>query len=306
MRLAHTVAASLSAIALGLTPVSVLAQDLSLPATYGETALEAGFQPDPFMAQVDAGGPINAAQAVSGCAGWIANAPDYRIMYAANGLPLAFTSVADQDSTLVINAPDGTWHCDDDSGGNGNPAIVFPQPMSGQFDVWVGSYVEGAVFPAVLGVTEILEGGADGSTGVQQFAGAPGADQGGSYGTVDLVSGFTPDPFRAQIMSGGAQDAASLVSGCVGYIADQADYQVNYTAGSLPLVFSVSSMGDTTLVVYAPNGQFYCDDDSGNGDLNPSISFQAPMSGTYMVWVGSYAQGEFHNSSLSVSELYSE
>ena len=57
-----------------------------------------------------------------------------------------------------------------------------------------------------------------------------------------------------------------------------------------------------TLLVRAPNGQFYCDDDSGAG-LNPALTIRNPQSGTYSVWVGSYRQGEFARATLSISEL---
>ena len=73
--------------------------------------------------------------------------------------------------------------------------------------------------------------------------------------------------------------------------------------GNLPLVISVSSNRDTTLVVNGPNGRWYCDDDSGEG-LNPSLRFGSPMSGQYDIWIGSYS-GDYVSGTLSISELYS-
>ena len=44
--------------------------------------------------------------------------------------------------------------------------------------------------------------------------------------------------------------------------------RLNYRAGSYPLIISVASRSDTTLVVNGPDGSWYCDDDGGNYGLN--------------------------------------
>ncbi|HRH21034.1 MAG TPA: peptidase, partial [Brevundimonas sp.] len=81
------------------------------------------------------------------------------------------------------------------------------------------------------------------------------------------------------------------------------DFELTYSAGSLPLIISVNSNADTTLVVNAPDARWYCDDDGGNG-LNPSLRWNAPMSGTYDIWVGTFGGGNAP-ATLSISELYS-
>ena len=130
-----------------------------------------------------------------------------------------------------------------------------------------------------------------------------------AYGTTGLVSGFDPDPFVTPIDAGGDYDASQLgVAGCVGFIARAPDYRINWTAGQtkLPLVFSVLSDADTTLVVNGPQGNWICDDDSGNGALNPSITIADPASGQYDVWVGTFQSGAAQKATLNVSELYSQ
>ncbi|SDL75509.1 hypothetical protein [Maricaulis salignorans] len=129
-----------------------------------------------------------------------------------------------------------------------------------------------------------------------------GSAQAQTYGSVSLRAGFTPDPYRVSITSGGAINANTISSGCRGWIANTMDYQVHYAAGSFNLSFSSTSSSDTTLVVQAPNGNLYCDDDSGNG-LNPIVTIGNPQSGSYSVWVGSYRNGEYAQSTLSISEL---
>jgi hypothetical protein len=130
-----------------------------------------------------------------------------------------------------------------------------------------------------------------------------------NYGTTNLVSGFEPDPFTTNLDAGGDYDASQLnVSGCVGFIARAPDYRINWTAGQtkLPLVFSVLSDADTTLVINDAQGNWTCDDDSGNGALNPSITIANPVSGQYDVWVGTFQSGPPQKASLNVSELYSQ
>lgn len=124
-----------------------------------------------------------------------------------------------------------------------------------------------------------------------------------NYGDVTLYYGFSPDPFTVNLIAGGTIDASySVSSSCRGYITNAPDVQLNYSAGSLPLIISVNSSSDTTLVINGPDGRWYCDDDGGAYGLNPSLRWNAPMSGTYDIWVGSYS-GQASQATLSISEL---
>jgi hypothetical protein len=99
-----------------------------------------------------------------------------------------------------------------------------------------------------------------------------------------------------------------LGGNCTGWIARAPDYRVQWTAGpgGRPLIFSVNSSADTTLVVNDPSGAWRCDDDSGVSGMNPSIRFDSPAGGQYDIWVGTYAQGSLEDSTLHVSELNSQ
>lgn len=127
-----------------------------------------------------------------------------------------------------------------------------------------------------------------------------------TYGSVTLPGGFTPDPYTVSLSSGGSINAAdrNLGSDCRGYIANAPDFRLNFSAGSLPLIISVDSGSDTTLVINAPDGSWYCDDDSGDG-LNPSVRFGSAMSGQYDIWVGTYGSDNLESATLSISELTS-
>lgn len=128
-----------------------------------------------------------------------------------------------------------------------------------------------------------------------------------AYGTVNLTAGFTPDPHVVNVASGGRNDASQTVSSsCRGFIAEAPDVRLNYRAGSFPLILSVNSSADTTLVVNGPDGSWYCDDDGGEQGLNPSLRFNSPQSGQYDIWIGTYGNASNQAAQLHISELYTQ
>lgn len=154
----RTIARTLAAAAalLAVAGSVAVAQNYSLNPTYGTLNLSAGFQPDPQVVNLESGGNINAQTLSSSCRGFIAQAPDVRVNYRAGQYQLMVSADSQTDTTLVINGPDGSWYCDDDSGNNGlNPLIRFNNPQSGQYDIWVGTYGSASLAPAQLYVSEI-------------------------------------------------------------------------------------------------------------------------------------------------------
>jgi hypothetical protein len=144
-----------AASAASLLALPAQAQDFGLEPTYGTVALDAGFPEDPHVVSLQSGGDIDAATLGGACTGFIADAPDYRLNYTAGSFPLLFVAIADVDTTLVINGPDGSWYCDDDSDGQLDPRVTFNAPESGQYDVWVGTYAAAELHEAALYITEI-------------------------------------------------------------------------------------------------------------------------------------------------------
>jgi serine protease Do/protease YdgD len=134
----------------------VVAQNFSRNPSFGTLNLNANFMPDPQVVNVTAGGNIPAERlGGSSCVGTIADAPDVRVNYrAGQGLPLYISVRSNADTTLVINLPNGRWICNDDFDGL-NPGIVMNQPMSGQYDIWIGHYDRGRRVPAQLLISEI-------------------------------------------------------------------------------------------------------------------------------------------------------
>ncbi|HEY0325482.1 MAG TPA: hypothetical protein VGC46_05820 [Allosphingosinicella sp.] len=136
--------------------------------------------------------------------------------------------------------------------------------------------------------------------GAQDFNARP------NYGELTLESGFTPDPRVVNLRAGGDRDAQNLSSSCRGFVTNAPDVRLHFDAGSLPLIISVASGADTTLIVNAPDGSYYCDDDGGVNGLNPAVRFNRPMSGRYEIWVGTYSSGTTQPAELHISEVSSQ
>ena len=123
---------------------------------FGQINLAAGFMPDPARYRVTAGGTHNiAACGGSGWAGWVTQRPDFDLYWngSTSELTIAVES-GNADTVLLVNAPDGSWHYNDDYSGT-NSAITFYNPQAGLYDIWIGSYDGSRRNPAVLVFTEL-------------------------------------------------------------------------------------------------------------------------------------------------------
>ena len=145
--------ASLPIFALLAAPSA--AQNTALDPNYETVTLTAGFEPDPRVISLRAGGNIDASNADSDCTGFITDAPDVRLHYESGSYPLILSVAANSDTTLVVNGPDGSWHCNDDGGEGSNPSIRLEAPESGRYEIWVGTYRSGNSQPARLHISEV-------------------------------------------------------------------------------------------------------------------------------------------------------
>jgi hypothetical protein len=144
------------ATVLALTTVggAAVAQNAGLRANFGSITLNSGFTPDPYTVSVVAGGSVNGGNLPGACTGMISDAPDFELTYRAGSFPLAFRTISSSDTTLIINGPNGQWYCDDDSYGDRDAQVIFRNPQSGVYDVWVGTF-GGGTANATLQITEV-------------------------------------------------------------------------------------------------------------------------------------------------------
>jgi len=107
--------------------------------SYGTFEIVPGFQPDPMIMDLQAGGPDDAAQGSTGCTGYInAEHPDFWLQLPRRLPELHVAAISDEDTTLIIATPDGSWLCNDDTHGL-NPAVTL-DGGAGRYAVWVGTY----------------------------------------------------------------------------------------------------------------------------------------------------------------------
>lgn len=291
--------AAAATVALGLGLGTVAAQDYTLDPINGAAKLAAGFAPDPMVVDVQAGGELDAYEATS-CYGLIEAAPAYRVYYTAGDAPLVFSVTADIDTTLIISDPEGNWVCNDDTNAL-NPEVVFAAPLGGQYDIWVGTFSKAGPITVPLTITGIGAYVTPPTTGQLDFDLPP------VYGAIDLLTGFTPDPQVTEVTAGGPVDIAATpetAGACWGFATAEPTLRLNYTAGStFPLyIYAIAEELDIVLVVNNPDGTWFCDDDSA-GNLDPLVIFDAPISGQYDIWVGTYGAGNTAAATLYISEV---
>lgn len=277
--------------------------DYSADANFGSFALEAGFLPDPLEVEIVSGGYVDLTTALpdTGCTGFATEAPDMKLEWTQSEPGFLRVWVESEgDTTLAINDAEGNWLCDDDSYGDMNPLIELDAAVSGRYDIWVGSYSAEDNFTSVLKVSEIAE--SDESAHELDYS----ADA--NYGSLELETGFLPDPWEVEMMSGGDVDLALAIdeAECAGYATANPDLKLQWTQAETGLLrLWVESEGDTTLVINDSNGVWHCDDDSAGG-INPLVELNAAESGQFDIWVGSYSREETLPARLMISELGGE
>jgi hypothetical protein len=124
-------------------------------ATYGTVELEPRFLPDPQVVSGTSGGTVDAHALDPSCNGFIGSAPDHAVELRGPFDALRIVAWSSEDVTLVVRAPDGRYLCADDSEGT-NPALTIEDAASGRYDLWVGSYHEGANTAYRVGFSELL------------------------------------------------------------------------------------------------------------------------------------------------------
>ena len=132
-----------------------------LPPLFGQVDLVTNFQPDPHEVQLEAGGPhvgtYSDQRTGNRCQGHFSGDPNFRLNFTSGdlGFPLQFFVTSGADTVLLVQTPDGTYHCNDDFAGL-NPRIRFDTPTTGAYNIYVGTYqpVSGPLPVADLAITE--------------------------------------------------------------------------------------------------------------------------------------------------------
>lgn len=153
--MARSLFAVAAALVFGLVG-SAIAQEWQAEPRFGTIGVAPGFAPDPITVIVTAGGSDSTGDLGPTCLGYIDNRkPDFDVNLSGSMEKLSFFVDGKGDTTLVINDPTGSWHCNDDFSGEAglNPAITFSEPQPGNYNVWVGNHNAGDFYPVALKLT---------------------------------------------------------------------------------------------------------------------------------------------------------
>ena len=149
-----TRAALTAALALGASAVAAC-PDINQRATFGAIQLNAGFLPDPYVRYITAGGTWDLLSCFNsyGWGGVVPAAPDFELSFYGSSPRLTIEVRASVDAVLLVNDPNGEWFYIDDTFGT-DPAMTFPNPMPGVYDIWIGAYDVTQSNPGQLIITE--------------------------------------------------------------------------------------------------------------------------------------------------------
>ncbi len=129
---------------------------------FGRYALVTGYENDPFLVEIAAGGNANLnVEVADTCLGWVnASGPDVVVDFIAGPYPFSIYAFTPDgtDTTLAVIDPSGYWYCSDDHPNLGlNPGIEFHQPLTGEYRVWVGTHDASVTFTELYFTEESLD-----------------------------------------------------------------------------------------------------------------------------------------------------
>lgn len=125
----------------------------NLESNFGTVSLEPGFVPDPKVVSGTSGGDIDASTLNAACTGWVTETPDHILATSGDFSSLRVMAHSAGDITLVVQKPDGTYACDDDT--EGTDPVVEAAMQQGNYKIWIGSYEQGANAQYQLGFSEL-------------------------------------------------------------------------------------------------------------------------------------------------------
>jgi hypothetical protein len=270
--------------------------------------LEAGFPLDPTFVSVQGGGEIDASLLSSECVGYVNRYPVVTLNWSGDAPFVEAFFVSDSDPTLAILTPDGQLLCNDDANEDLlDPVIEISEPVTGSYQIWVGSYAKGQLIPGVLvlttdpevnigtfnlgalirrplvpevqaapklaatreaALTAINDLKADAVTAAPD--GQPVSVSLTLSGTIPLFEMGLPDPV------------------CNGLVSGTPDFVFDWTGDGEPFTLFFEGDGDSTLLVLSGDGELLaCGDDAEAGvNLNPQVTVSDAKPGLYGVWVG--------------------
>ena len=240
-------------------------------------------------AEVTSSDPIEMLPLGMYCAGYAdLSAPDLVLSLDASEPMMSVYARSDTDLVLAVRAPDGSWSCNDDSF-QLNPGISLNDAQPGDYLVYVGAYSAGAT-----GTYNLYASMGEPNWSASALAGGQSVPSTLNTAAEPAVARlpFGPDtridPRVIFDIAASQTEAFGMGDGCAGFVTPERPDLVIDAAEGLPqlMVYMVSD-NDGTLMVAAPDGHLYCNDDFEQ--LNPGVMIPNPQPGPYAVFAGSYS-----------------
>jgi len=267
--------------------------------------LTAGYPLDPFFVSVNGGGNLDAEIAAPGCEGFISANPAIKVDWEGDADQIKAFFFSDHDPMLMVQTPDGQLLCNDDANDQLlDPVVEITDPLTGTYEIWVGSFARGQLIPGILVLTtrpdvdlgtfaldQLVRREAVPEDLPRPQRGLPAdllqvalaryaakvAPLGSELVQVDMtVEGNVPAfdiPFEDVL--------------CNGFVGDRPDFVFSLAEATEQIRVFFEGDGDATLIVAGPEGRIYCTDDAAAGEnINPLLDVPGAVLGNYAVFVG--------------------
>ncbi len=277
---------------------------------------------NPFFISLTTSGELDASELGEDCVGYVSSAPDLVIDWARESEFLRLFFFSNSDATLTIVTPDGEVLCNDDFNGTLlDPLVDVTSATQGLYSVYVGSVQENNRFPGFLVVTTlnaynpaVVDLGAlvpratedvddpesEIPVSILQTAQEPLTGV-----TLDITTGFGDQTL--EFAENGQIPLFDVATGndlCTGFVESLPTVAFNWSGEGEQVHVYAEGDHDSSLMVYTPSGDFVCNDDTeiGGENLNPSVTFETPEEGRYVIYVGSFIPGETVSGTITITE----
>ncbi len=273
---------------------------------YVSLDIQAGNPLDPFIVSVNGGGTFDASLLGGDCSGYINMQPVLRIDWEGKADLSKVFFFSDHDPTLVIQAPDGEFYCNDDASDLLlDPSIEFENPADGIYNIWVGSYAPDQLLPGVLVVTTRDDVSVENFTlnGLIKRGPVISDEMDGRNRTADVLVDAIKRVKQnmKKVKAGGkARSVKTTADGdipafefdipdqvCNGFISEVPNMVFDFSGKTDALKVYFEGDADSTLLVVGPGETVSCNDDAAPGrNINPMVVIPNPVEGRYAVYVG--------------------
>lgn len=226
----------------------------------------------------------------SGCVGYVPVVPHLHVQ-AREPTPVAISAHTDGpgDLVLVVQDPQGTLHCNDDTDGR-HPAVTFVAPP-GVTAIWVGLLTQSHAQEQFT-----LEARSESLGGAARLANGLAPDAPPQMGVVEVRRNFAGVTMPGETR--GTIRGQSVHGRCRGYFPAVPHVALQVGRRQRVRLETSGTTDDLTMLVRDPGGDIRCDDDGGGGS-QPRLDLSLGP-GAHHVWIGRYNEGATVSFSLRV------